>query len=300
MEALVERLSLPVPRSPKRAAGKAPEISSWLDRARYKEKVLRAKEHIACGDVIQVVVSQRFEAETCVDPFVLYRAIRAINPSPYLFFLRMGDFSLIGSSPEVMVRVEEGQVTVRPIAGTRPRGADEEQDRRLEQDLRSDPKEKAEHIMLVDLGRNDVGRVAEIGSVRVTECMAVERYSHVMHLVSNVTGRLRAGLDAFDALRATFPAGTLTGAPKIRAMEIIHDLEDVGRGFYGGAVGYIGLTGNLDTCIAIRTMMAKNGKVFFQTGAGIVADSDPDREHQECLDKAMGLVKALEMAEEGF
>jgi len=279
-----------------RGIGDAP-LRSNLSQDEYEAMVRRAKEYVHAGDVIQVVLAQRFEGELRAAPFNVYRSLRSINPSPYLFFLELDDLSLAGASPEVMVRVENGEVTVRPIAGTRPRGTVELDDQSLEQELLNDPKEIAEHIMLVDLGRNDVGRIAAVGSVAVTERLVVERYSHVMHIVSNVVGKLAPGQDAFEAFRSTFPAGTLSGAPKIRAMEIIEELEPVRRGVYGGAVGYFDLSGNMDTGIAIRTALFKNGRVYVQTGAGIVADSVPEREHLECLNKARGMFQALKLAE---
>ncbi len=291
---LPERIASP-PAAPVAGDG---ALRSNVGQEEYEATVRRAKEYVHAGDVIQVVLAQRFEGELRAAPFDVYRSLRSINPSPYLFFLDLGDVSLAGASPEVMVRVEGGEITVRPIAGTRPRGTVERDDLALEQELLNDPKEIAEHIMLVDLGRNDVGRVAAIGSVEVTERLVVERYSHVMHIVSNVRGRLAAGRDAFDAFRATFPAGTLSGAPKVRAMEIIEELEPVRRGIYGGAVGYFDFSGNMDTGIAIRTVLFKNGRVFVQTGAGIVADSVPEREHLECLNKARGMFQALRTAEE--
>jgi anthranilate synthase component 1 len=266
----------------------------------FKAMVRRAKDYIVSGDVIQVVLSQRFQREKRMDPIDLYRALRYINPSPYLFFLQLDDLSLIGSSPEVMVRLEEGVAELRPLAGTRRRGKNEQEDRSLSDELLQDPKERAEHVMLVDLGRNDLGRVARIGSVQVNQFMVVERYSHVMHLVSHIQAHLSGGKDAFDVLRATFPAGTLSGAPKIRAMEIIDELEPSRRGPYGGAVGYFSYTGNMDFCITIRTMMIKDGKIFIQAGAGIVADSDPDEEYQECVNKAMGMMQAIRMAASGL
>jgi anthranilate synthase component 1 len=266
----------------------------------FKAMVRRAKDYIVSGDVIQVVLSQRFQREKRMDPIDLYRALRYINPSPYLFFLKLDDLILIGSSPEVMVRLEEGVAELRPIAGTRRRGKNEQEDRSLSDELLQDPKERAEHVMLVDLGRNDLGRVARIGSVQVNQFMVVERYSHVMHLVSHIQAHLSGGKDAFDVLRATFPAGTLSGAPKIRAMEIIDELEPSRRGPYGGAVGYFSYTGNMDFCITIRTMMIKGGKIFIQAGAGIVADSDPDEEYQECVNKAMGMMQAIRMAASGL
>ncbi len=272
-------------------------VRSNLTQAEYEAMVRRAKEYVRAGDVIQVVLAQRFESELRAAPFDVYRSLRSINPSPYLFFLDLGEQSLVGASPEVMARVEGGELTVRPIAGTRPRGTVERDDLALEQELLADPKEIAEHVMLLDLGRNDVGRVAAIGSVEVTERLVVERYSHVMHIVSNVRGKLRRGADAFEALRATFPAGTLSGAPKIRAMEIIEQLEPVRRGVYGGAVGYFAFSGNMDTGITIRTVLVKDDKVYVQAGAGIVADSVPEQEHLECLNKARGMLQALRMAE---
>jgi len=267
-----------------------------VTQAQYEAMVRKAKEYIAAGDIIQVVLAQRFDGELPGKPFDVYRCLRKVNPAPYMFFLRAGEVTLVGSSPEVMVRLEGREITVRPIAGTRPRGTDETSDRELERELREDAKEVAEHIMLVDLGRNDVGRVAEVGSVQVTECMVVERYSHVMHLVSNVRGTLRHGLDAFDAFQATFPAGTLTGAPKIRAMEIIDELEPSRRGVYGGAVGYFAFSGNMDTCIAIRTIVVRGDRYFVQAGAGVVADSVPEREHAECLNKARAALHAIRLA----
>ncbi|MET0154316.1 MAG: anthranilate synthase component I [Candidatus Binatia bacterium] len=301
IEQWLARLRGPLPeRDASRRAAAAEDdgaLRSNLEQAEYEAMVRRAKEYVHAGDVIQVVLAQRFEGELRAAPFDVYRSLRSINPSPYLFFLDLGDLSLAGASPEVMVRVEAGEVTVRPIAGTRPRGTVERDDLALEQELLNDPKEIAEHIMLVDLGRNDVGRVAAIGSVEVTERLVVERYSHVMHIVSNVRGRLAPGRDAFDAFRSTFPAGTLSGAPKVRAMEIIEELEPVRRGVYGGAVGYFDFSGNMDTGIAIRTVLFKNGHVFVQTGAGIVADSVPEREHLECLNKARGMFQALRTAE---
>jgi anthranilate synthase component 1 len=303
IEEWLGRLRGPVPlKEPAPAPGRKPgmsqELRSNLNQTEYEAMVRRAKEYVHAGDVIQVVLAQRFEGPLTTQPFDVYRSLRSINPSPYLFFLDLGGFALAGASPEVMVRVEGGEVTVRPIAGTRPRGTAERDDLALERELLNDPKEIAEHIMLVDLGRNDVGRIAATGSVEVTERMVVERYSHVMHIVSNVRGRLAPGKDAFDAFRATFPAGTLSGAPKIRAMEIIEELEPVRRGVYGGAVGYFDFSGNMDTGIAIRTALCKDGRVYVQAGAGIVADSIPEREHLECLNKARGMFQALRLAEE--
>ncbi len=274
--------------------------SSFITREAFEEAVLSAKEYIMSGDVIQAVLSQRFERTSGVDPFHIYRALRVINPSPYMYYIDTGDATLVGSSPEILVRLEGRKIILRPIAGTRRRGETDEEDILLETELRDDPKETAEHIMLVDLGRNDVGRVAETGSVKVTELMTVERYSHVMHLVSNVEGNLGNGLDAFDVLRSCFPAGTVTGAPKVRAMEIIEGLEPTRRGPYAGAVGYFSYSGNMDTCITIRTLVIKNNKVYVQAGAGIVADSIPEREYTETVNKAMGMMRAVDMAEKGL
>lgn len=265
----------------------------------YMAGVLAAKEHIKAGDVFQLVLSQRFTLQEKLDPFDLYRALRLTNPSPYMFFINAGDFSLVGSSPEVMVRMEDGVITNRPIAGTRRRGATEAEDAALEADMLADPKERAEHIMLVDLGRNDLGRVSIPGTVKVDELMTVERYSQVMHIVSNVTGKIAPGRRAMDVFRATFPAGTLTGAPKIRAMEIIDRLEVARRGPYGGAVGYFDYAGNMDTCIAIRTFLVTPDAVHVQAGAGLVADSDPPKEQEECINKARGLFKAVERLSAG-
>jgi anthranilate synthase component I len=274
------------------------QITSNQTREGYMAMVEAAKEYIAAGDIIQVVPSQRFEAPLTVHPFNLYRSLRTINPSPYMFYVRLGDMTLVGASPETMVRVEGREVTLRPIAGTRPRGASEAEDLALERELLADPKEIAEHVMLVDLGRNDVGRVANIGSVKVTELMTVERYSHVMHIVSNVVGELQEGYDAFDAFRATFPQGTVSGAPKIRAMEIIDELEPVRRGVYAGAVGYFSYTGNTDTAIALRTLVVKGGRVYIQAGGGVVADSDPGAEFEESVNKARAMIRALGAARE--
>lgn len=288
-----------------RAGGKKPRrkgisLSSNLTQSEYEKAVLKAKEYIKAGDIFQVVPSQRFETKISVEPYEIYRALRLINPSPYMYFLRTGEATIIGASPEVMVRLEAGRIELRPIAGTRHRGATEDEDRALEQELLSDPKERAEHIMLVDLGRNDVGRVSEPGSVHVSELMAIERYSHVMHIVSNIRGRLAQGRDAYDVIRACFPAGTVSGAPKIRAMEIIEELEPTRRGPYAGAVGYFGFSGNMDTCITIRTLVVKGDKAYIQAGGGVVADSDPTLEYQETVNKAKAMLKAVEMAEHGL
>lgn len=278
----------------------APEIRSNFSKGEFIKAVEKVKEYISEGDVIQTVISQRFETDLTVDPFEIYRALRVTNPSPYMFFLRLNDVTLVGSSPEILVQVDGKDITVKPIAGTRKRGRNAAEDLELEKDLLADPKEIAEHIMLVDLGRNDVGRVAEAGSVKVEGLMTVERYSHVMHIVSNVKGRLKHGLGPFDALKSCFPAGTLTGAPKIRAMEIIEDLEPCKRGIYGGAVGYLGYDGKMDMCIAIRTMVIKGSRIFIQAGAGIVADSVPEKEYEETENKAKGVLKAVHMAMEGL
>ncbi|HAG51221.1 MAG: anthranilate synthase component I [Deltaproteobacteria bacterium GWC2_42_51] len=279
---------------------RAKEVVSNFTKEKFIGGVLKAKEYIQAGDIIQVVLSQRFETCLDVEPFDIYRALRVINPSPYMFYLRLDGIELIGSSPEILVRVEGRDIDVRPIAGTRPRGKDEAEDKRLEQELLKDPKEIAEHIMLVDLGRNDIGRVAETGSVSVNELMVVEKYSHVMHIVSNVHGQLKRSKDSFDALRACFPAGTLTGAPKVRAMEIIEEIELCKRGAYGGSVGYFGFSGNMDMAITIRTLVIKDGKIYIQAGAGIVADSVPEKEYQETINKAKAMLKAVEMAREGL
>ena len=274
-----------------------PRVASNFDRDGFEAVVRKAVEYINAGDIFQVVLSQRFRAETRARPFDVYRALRVVNPSPFMFYLRAGAVTLVGASPEIMCRVENGVITNRPLAGTRPRGATPDEDRRLAAELVADPKERAEHIMLVDLARNDVGRVAEIGSVQIADLLAVERYSHVMHLSSTVTGRLKAGLSAFDALRASLPAGTLSGAPKIRAMEVIDELEPHRRGPYGGAVGYVDFSGNTDTCIALRTMVILGQTAYVQAGAGVVADSVPAAEYQETVNKAMSLLRALDVAE---
>jgi anthranilate synthase component I len=262
--------------------------------------VERAKEYIAAGDIIQVVLSQRQSLPLQTSPFQVYRALRGVNPSPYMFYLNFGECQLVGSSPEILVTEREGIATTRPLAGTAPRGKSPAEDQRLAEKLLADPKELAEHVMLVDLHRNDLGRVCEYGSVHVDELMRVERYSHVMHIVSNVVGRLRADKDAFDLLRAAFPAGTLSGAPKIRAMEIIDELEPVARGPYGGAIGYFSYNGDMDTCIALRTIVVKDGVAYIQAGAGIVADSDPATEWQETQNKAAALVRAIDLAHAGL
>ncbi len=290
------RFEHPLPRQHRSSSAAPLRIQSDFPRARFLGAVRRAKQYIRAGDAFQIVLSQRFAARTPADPLAIYRALRVLNPSPYLYFLRVGPLSVVGSSPEMLLKVQGRDAFYRPIAGTRPRGATEQEDLRLEQELRADPKERAEHIMLVDLGRNDLGRVSEYGSVCVDQLMFVERYSHVMHLVSTLRSRLRPGVDCFDALMSCFPAGTLSGAPKVRAMEIIEELEPTRRGIYGGAVLYLDYSGNMDSCIAIRTLVAKGGKAYVQAGAGIVADSVPAREHQECVNKARALISALERA----
>lgn len=306
IDAIAERLQRPL--QPVSAAPGKPggDFQPSVTQAQYEANVRAAKEHIAAGDIFQVVLSQRLSRRTEAEPFAIYRALRRINPSPYMFFFdfpaRDGGerIAIIGASPEMLVRLEGRTATVRPIAGTRPRGATREEDEQLEADLHADPKERAEHIMLVDLGRNDLGRVSDYGTVKVDELLATERYSHVMHLVSHVTGQLRDGKTSFDLLRATFPAGTLSGAPKIRAMQIIEELEDLPRGPYGGGIGYFGFNGSLDTCIAIRTIWMIGDTAHVQSGAGLVADSDPETEWHEAMHKARALGVAIEMAERGL
>jgi anthranilate synthase component 1 len=301
IDAVVAKLRGARPAEPRSEPVRAPmQVRRSMDREAYAEAVKRAKEYVVAGDIFQVVLGFRETVPLQVDPFTLYRQLRRVNPSPYLFFVRMEGPILIGSSPEILVRLEGRQIDVRPIAGTRRRGRDAEDERRMEHELTTDPKERAEHLMLVDLGRNDVGRVAEIGSVAVTEYASVEKYSHVMHLVSNVQGRLRPGLDWLDLLRATFPTGTLSGAPKVRAMEIIDELETVRRGPFGGCCGYVDYSGNMDLAITIRTMLVNRGEVSVQAGAGIVADSDPHLEYLECENKARALITAIDLAREGI
>jgi anthranilate synthase component 1 len=275
---------------------KESDFTSSFGEAPFKAAVDHIKNYVLAGDIMQVVPSQRMSAPFAASPMLLYRALRHLNPSPYMYYMRTDELTIVGSSPEILARMEEGRVTVRPIAGTRKRGVTAEQDEALKQELLADPKEIAEHLMLIDLGRNDVGRVAQTGKVRVTEKMAVERYSHVMHIVSNVEGELKTDITAMDVLRATLPAGTLSGAPKVRAMEIIDELEPVKRGIYGGAVGYLGWNGNMDTAIAIRTAVIKDGVMHVQAGAGVVADSVPESEWQETLSKARALMRAAEVA----
>lgn len=314
IEALVERLRQPLDPSERRPysatarnyephsspppAPRSQPPSSNVPREQYHANVLRAKEYIAAGDIFQVVPSQRFARPTSADPVTIYRALRTVNPSPYMFILRTGEGDLVGASPELLVRVQEGEVLTHPIAGTRRRGRDLAEDAALADELLHDEKERAEHLMLVDLGRNDIGRVSEPGTVAVPEFMFVEKYSHVMHLVSHVTGRLRTDLSALDALRACFPAGTVSGAPKIRAMEIIAELEGSRRGIYAGCVGHVGFNGDLDTCIALRTMVVQHGVAYVQAGGGVVADSDPEAEYQESCNKAAALLRAIDLAEE--
>jgi anthranilate synthase component 1 len=319
LDALEKRLSRPLPKLPRQNATGKLKVAHRTRKQDFLAGVERTKEYIAAGDIFQAVLSQRFDVEPGVDAFQVYRALRTVNPSPYMFFLRMAPgeplgglrkqvrkgkaatappIELAGSSPELLVRVDKRKVEYRPIAGTRPRGATEEEDHALAEEMLHDEKERAEHVMLVDLGRNDVGRVSEFGSVKVERLMFVERYSHVMHIVSTIEGRLRGELSAVDALRACFPAGTLSGAPKVRAMEILEELEPARRGTYGGAVLYADFSGNLDSCIAIRSMLAVGGKGFIQAGAGIVADSVPESEHQESINKAQAVIRAIEQARE--
>jgi len=274
-------------------------VTSNTSKARYEEVVNLCKEYIVAGDIFQVVPSQRFSMDVTVDSLAIYRALRTVNPSPYMFHVNLGDHQLVGASPELLVRVEDGEVQVRPIAGTRWRGKTEAEDLALGEELLVDEKERAEHIMLVDLGRNDVGRVSKYDTVRVTEQMVIERYSHVMHIVSNVRGELKDDVDALDALFACYPAGTVSGAPKIRAMEVIDEMESTRRGPYAGAVGYIDFSGNMDTCIAIRTLVIKDGKAYAQAGGGVVFDSVPEREYEETVNKAAALFRAVEIAERG-
>jgi anthranilate synthase component 1 len=298
LSAIIDALDAPLAHSPPTV--QAGPLTVWPSSnttpAEYERMVKVAKEYIAAGDIFQVVLSQRFEAPFELPPFALYRALRRVNPAPFLYFLDFGGFSIVGSSPEILVRVREGTVTIRPLAGTRPRGATPQQDKALETELLADEKERAEHLMLLDLGRNDVGRVARIASVRVTDQFFIERFSQVMHIVSNVEGQLDGKYDALDALAAGFPAGTVSGAPKVRAMEIIDELEQEKRGLYAGSVGYFSAAGELDSCIVLRTALIKDGVMYVQAGAGIVADSNPQSEQQECVDKAKALFRAAEEA----
>ncbi|MPZ49655.1 MAG: anthranilate synthase component I [Dehalococcoidia bacterium] len=300
IEELVGRLEKPLDKLPYRPAegpSASQPVTSNLTREQHAAAVLKAKEYIVAGDIIQAVLSQRFQRPTAAHPFDVYRALRTINPSPYMYYLDLGEVQVVGTSPEMLVRVDEGKIDYHPIAGTRRRGRDAAEDNALEEELRNDEKERAEHVMLLDLGRNDVGRVSEPGSVNVPQIMDIERYSHVMHLVSHVTGRLRHGLSSYDALRACFPAGTVSGAPKIRAMEIIAQLEKDRRGPYAGAVGYFDLSGTLDTAICIRTILMKDGVAHVQSGGGIVYDSDPAAEYAETENKAMAMMRAIDQAE---
>jgi anthranilate synthase component 1 len=303
LDALAERLRLPVA-APEVRPGTPQPVEREFARADFEAAVLRCKDYIAAGDCMQVVVGQRLSKRYAAHPLALYRALRSLNPSPYMYYYDMGEFQIVGASPEILVRQEDTpagrKVTIRPLAGTRPRGATPEQDTALAAELQADPKERAEHLMLIDLARNDIGRIAQTGSVKVTEAFAVERYSHVMHIVSNVEGLLNEGVDNLAVLRATFPAGTLSGAPKIRAMEIIDELEPVQRGVYGGACGYLSFAGDMDVAIAIRTGIVKDGRLFVQAAAGIVADSVPEMEWRETEHKARALLRAAELVEEGF
>lgn len=302
LQELAEGLRRPVPQPPVHETRRVDEADfiSGLTEQGYKSAVEKARQYIVDGDIMQVVLSQRLTIPFNAQPLDLYRALRSLNPSPYMYYLDLGDHQVVGSSPEILVRLEEGEITVRPIAGTRPRGKDEAQDRELEAELLADPKELAEHLMLIDLGRNDAGRVSKTGSVKLTDKMIVERYSHVMHIVSNVTGQLKPEMNAMDVLRATFPAGTVSGAPKIRAMQIIDELEPVKRGIYSGAVGYLSWNGDMDTAIAIRTAVIKDKRLSIQAGAGIVYDSIPDNEWAETMNKARAIFRAVSMAESGL
>jgi anthranilate synthase component I len=303
LQQLCEQLSQAVPQRDVAAGMSAvneSDFQSDFTQAGYEDAVRRAKDYIVEGDVMQVVLSQRLSIPFVGEPLDLYRALRCLNPSPYMYFLDLDDFHIVGSSPEILVRAEQGEVTVRPIAGTRPRGHTEAEDQALEEELLADPKELAEHLMLIDLGRNDTGRIAEIGSVQLTDKMVIERYSHVMHIVSNVVGKLKPDMTAMDVLRATFPAGTVSGAPKIRAMEIIDELEPIKRGIYSGAVGYVGWEGNMDTAIAIRTAVIKDKVLHIQAGAGIVYDSVPQKEWEETMNKGRAIFKAVAMVAAGL
>jgi len=293
------KLEQPLPPQARPRRAKRLRVRSNMTRSQFMAAVRKTKAYIRAGDAFQVVISQRFEARTHADPFEIYRALRVVNPSPYLYYLKAGDLSVVGSSPEMLVKVQGRNAFYRPLAGTRPRGRNEKEDAKLEAELLADPKERAEHVMLVDLGRNDLGRVCEYGSVKPERLMFVERYSYVMHLASSLRGRLRDDVDCFDALMACFPAGTLSGAPKVRAMEIIDELEPTRRGIYGGAILYLDFSGNLDSCIGLRTLVAKGGRAYVQAGAGIVADSVPEREYVESANKARAVLKALEIAHRG-
>jgi anthranilate synthase component I len=300
IEQIEKRLTVPISLPSPAAQSSLPETVSNVSEASYYANVATAKSHIYAGDIFQVVLSQRFAMQVCCDPFDIYRALRFVNPSPYMFFLRMDNLHLVGASPEMLVKVQDRRVEYGPIAGTRPRGKTPEEDAQLSRELLDDEKERAEHIMLVDLGRNDLGRVCNFGSVKVTDLMRIEKYSHVMHLVSSVEGNLLPDLDCFHALESCLPAGTVSGAPKVRAMEIIEALEPRRRGVYGGAVGYVDFSGNLDTCIALRTLVIKDGIAYIQAGGGIVADSHPQREREESINKASALIRAVRFAHEGL
>jgi anthranilate synthase component 1 len=300
IESIIAKLNKPRRRPPPAKRRVPLKFQSNMTPADFEKMVLRTKDYIQAGDIIQGVMSQRWQTTIHTNPLEIYRALRVINPSPYMFYLRIAGIELVGSSPEILVRCEEGNMVVRPIAGTRPRGHTPQEDRALEQDLLSDQKEVAEHVMLVDLGRNDVGRVAKAGTVKVEQFMKVERYSHVMHIVSQVKGELDPRFTVYDVMKACFPAGTVSGAPKIRAMQIIEELEPTRRGPYAGAVGYFSFSGNMDTCINIRTVVVQGQKAFIQAGAGIVADSDPTREYEETRNKAGAMMRGIEMAERGL
>ena len=300
IEKMIARLKRPVRQPRQRRRRKPITFTSNMNKADFEKMVTRTKEYIRSGDIVQAVLSQRWETQIHTTPFQLYRALRVINPSPYMYYLRVAGAELVGSSPETLVRCEDGQISLRPIAGTRRRGQTPEEDQDLARQLLADEKERAEHVMLVDLGRNDVGRVAARGSVKVESLMQVERYSHVMHIVSQVTGQLEKGKSVYDVMRACFPAGTVSGAPKIRAMEIIEELEPTRRGPYAGAVGYFGFSGNMDMCINIRTVVIKGRQAYIQAGAGIVADSIPEHEYEETCNKARAMMKAIELAEQGL
>jgi anthranilate synthase component 1 len=300
IEKMIARLKRPLRRTRPKHRRKPITFTPNMSRTDFEKMVMRTKEYIRAGDIVQAVLSQRWETRIQTTPFQLYRALRVINPSPYMYYLRVAGVELVGSSPETLVRCEDGVISVRPIAGTRRRGQTPEQDRQLELELLADEKERAEHVMLVDLGRNDVGRVARLGSVRVEALMQIERYSHVMHIVSQVTGRLAPSMTVYDVLQACFPAGTVSGAPKIRAMEIIEELEPTRRGPYAGAVGYFSFSGNMDMCINIRTVVIKGKQAYIQAGAGIVADSNPEHEYEETCNKARAMMNAIELAEQGL
>ena len=300
IEQIEKRLTSPISLPSPAPQMSIPEPESNVSESQYYSNIEIAKSHIQAGDIFQVVLSQRFAMQISCDPFDIYRALRFINPSPYMFFLRIDNLHLVGASPEMLVKVREGRVEYGPIAGTRPRGRTPEEDAQLGRELLADEKERAEHIMLVDLGRNDLGRVCDFGTVKVTDLMRIEKYSHVMHLVSSVEGVLRKDLDCFHALESCLPAGTVSGAPKVRAMEIIEALEPRRRGVYGGAVGYVDFSGNLDTCIALRTLVIKDGVAYIQAGGGIVADSEPKKEREESINKASALIRAVKFAHEGL